>query len=187
MTDDVRRRGLLELAREAIRARLSGDEGPEVLERPHAEEATHGVFVTLKEGGELRGCIGTLAAEEGIARTIAQFACEAAFRDPRFPPLGADELEGIEIEISILTPPRPVRPEEVVPGRDGLILEASGRRGLLLPQVATEWGFSREEFLEALAQKAGLPRLAWRDPSARLWAFEAEVFGESESGPQGGG
>jgi AmmeMemoRadiSam system protein A len=180
VTGAERRSELLGLAREAIRRRLQGEPPLAVPERPHPDEASHGVFVTLKKEGELRGCIGTLAAEEGIARTVAEFACNAAFRDPRFPPLAPEEWPGLQIEISLMTPPRKIEPEDVVVGRHGLILETGRRRGLLLPQVATEWGFSREQFLDALAQKAGLPPGAWSEPGARLYAFEAEVFGEGE-------
>lgn len=152
-------------------------------ERPHADEPSHGVFVTLKKDGDLRGCIGTLAAEEGLAGTVAKFACSAAFDDPRFPPLAREEWPAVSLEISLMTPPRRIHPEEVAVGRHGLILELGGRRGLLLPQVATEWNFGREQFLEALAQKAGLRPRAWADPQARLFAFEAEVFGEEEPSP----
>jgi AmmeMemoRadiSam system protein A len=176
--EDARRRELLLLARQSIDRALRGLPPPEVSERPHPEDPARGVFVTLTEGGRLRGCIGTLSAEEGIARTVAQFAREAAFRDPRFPPLTAAEWPEVSIEISLLTPPRRAVPEEVVPGRHGVILELGARRGLLLPQVAVEWRFTREQFLEALAQKAGLVPGAWKSPEARLFAFEAEVFGE---------
>lgn len=182
MTAPERRRELLGIAREAIRRRLQGEPSLEVRERPHAEDTSRGVFVTLKIAGELRGCIGTLAAEEGIPRTVAEFACNAAFHDPRFPPLTAGEWPGVEIEISVMTPPKKILPEEVVVGRHGLILESGFHRGLLLPQVATEWKFDRGQFLDALAQKAGLRPGAWKDPQARLYAFEAEVFGEEEAG-----
>jgi AmmeMemoRadiSam system protein A len=178
VTSPARRRELLAIARDSIAGALRREPIAPIAERPHPDEPTHGVFVTLKSRGELRGCIGTLAAEEGIARTVARFAREAAFGDPRFPPLSAEEWPAVTIEISIMTPPRRILPDEVVAGRHGLILEAAGRRGLLLPQVATEWNFDREQFLEALAQKAGLPPGAWARPESRLYAFEAEVFGE---------
>lgn len=136
--------------------------------------------MTLKIGGELRGCIGTLSAEEGIPKTVSEFAVQAGFHDPRFPPLEAVELAQVRIEISLLSPPRLVRPEDVLVGRDGLILEIGNRRGLLLPQVATEWNYGRSEFLAALCHKAGLPAGAWMDSRAKLYAFQAEVFGEEE-------
>jgi AmmeMemoRadiSam system protein A len=177
-----RRQQLLSIARDSIDRGLKGQPPPQIFERPHAQEATHGIFVTLRLRGELRGCIGTLVAEEGLAKAASEFACNAAFHDPRFPPLTLPEWPEVSIEISVMTPPRPVAAEEVEVGRHGLILEFLGRRGLLLPQVATEWSFSREQFLEALAQKAGLPPGAWRDPGAKLFGFEAEVFGEEQRG-----
>jgi AmmeMemoRadiSam system protein A len=181
MTAPERRRELLALARESIGRRLEGVEPIEPSERPHADEASHGVFVTLRSRGELRGCIGTLAAEEGIARTVAEFAVRAGFEDPRFPPLARDEWRDVEIEISILSPPRLIAEEEFEVGRHGLILEIGARRGLLLPQVAEEWSFTREQFLGALARKAGLPEDGWKLEGAKLFAFEAEVFAEREA------
>ena len=180
MTPPERRRDLLAIARESIDRRLEGAEPLDPSERPHADEASHGVFVTLRSKGELRGCIGTLAAEEGIARTVAEFAVRAGFEDPRFPPLVREEWGDVDIEISILSPPREISEEAFEVGRHGLILEIGVRRGLLLPQVAEEWSFTKEQFLGALAQKAGLPKDGWRLPGAKLFAFEAEVFGEAE-------
>jgi AmmeMemoRadiSam system protein A len=139
------------------------------------------LFVTLRRDGRLRGCIGTLAPEGDLARTVPRFALRAAFEDPRFPALTNEELPACTIEISVLTPPRPVeKPEEIAVGRDGLIIELGGRRGLLLPQVAAEWGFDRLTFLAEVSRKAGLPPDAWRLPGARLWSFQAEVFSEEE-------
>ena len=112
---------------------------------------------------------------------VPKFALRAAFEDPRFPPLAAEELVDCDIEISVLSPPALLEdPEALEVGRDGLILEARGRSGLLLPQVATDWGFDRERFLAEVSRKAGLPAHAWRDPDARVWIFQAEVFGEKE-------
>ena len=114
---------------------------------------------------------------------VGVFALRAALEDPRFPPLAPAELPECVIEISVLTAPRPLeRPEDVQVGRDGLIVEADGRSGLLLPQVATEWGFDREAFLAETCRKAGLPYDAWQRSETRVWVFQAEVFGEGESG-----
>ncbi len=184
MTSSDRRSELLSIARRSIDRKLNGEGPLEVLERPHAEEASCGVFVTLKMKSDLRGCIGTLAAEEGISRTVAEFALNAAFEDPRFPPLTLEEWRDVLVEISILSPPRLIAEEHFEVGRHGLILEIGGRRGLLLPQVAEEWGFTKEQFLGALARKAGLPEDGWKLPGAKLYAFEAEVFGE-EAGAGG--
>ena len=177
------RRQLLDLARATLEAQFRGEPPPRLSsDRSESFGEPRALFVTLKLDGRLRGCIGTLAPEGDLARTVPKFALRAAFEDPRFPPLAAHELPECEIEISVLTPPRLVEDlADIVVGRDGLILEASGRRGLLLPQVATEWGFDRETFLCELSQKAGLPPNAWQDPEARVFAFQAEVFSESEA------
>jgi AmmeMemoRadiSam system protein A len=172
-------RELLRLARASIDRALKGEPPPALLERPHPDDPSHGIFVTLKMGEDLRGCIGTLSAEEGIPNTVVRFAREAAFRDPRFPPLTAEEWPSVSVEVSVLTPPRLISPEEVEPGRHGIILESGPRRGLLLPQVATEWGFTREQFLAAVSQKAGLPDNAWKLAGAKIYGFEAEVFTET--------
>ncbi|MGH9441702.1 MAG: AmmeMemoRadiSam system protein A [Thermoanaerobaculia bacterium] len=181
MTPPERRRELLATARDSIGRRLRGEPLPEIPERPHAEESSHGVFVTIRSNGELRGCIGTLAAEEGIRSAVSEFAVQAGFEDPRFPPLTAEEWNEIRIEISILSPPRLIEEAQFETGRHGLILEIGARRGLLLPQVAEEWSFTREQFLGALSRKAGLPEDGWKLPGAKLYAFEAEVFGEHEA------
>jgi AmmeMemoRadiSam system protein A len=176
------RRDLLSLARRSLEAHFRGEPLPRLAsDRAEAFGGPRALFVTLRESGDLRGCIGTLAPEGDLARTVPQFALRAAFEDHRFPSLDASELPFLEIEISVLSPPEPVAdPQEIEIGRDGLILEARGRSGLLLPQVATEFGFDRRRFLEELSRKAGLPPDAWEDSSARLWRFQAEVFAEEK-------
>ena len=173
-------RALLRLARGALEAHFAGEAAPRLAsDRAETFGEPRALFVTLRKGGELRGCIGTLSPDGDLSRAVPRFALKAALDDPRFPPLEARELPECEIEISVLT--RPLRVEdaqEIEIGRDGLILEARGRSGLLLPQVATEWGFDRERFLAELARKAGLPPEAWREPGAILWRFQAEVFAE---------
>lgn len=137
-----------------------------------------GAFVTLRKRGELRGCIGYAEPLAPLGRTVIQAAILAASEDPRFPPVAADELESIRIEISVLTPPREIASaREVRVGTHGLIVERDGRKGLLLPQVPVENGWDREAFLEQASLKAGLPRDAWRR-GAKLSVFEAIVFHE---------
>ena len=174
------RRALLGLARGTLESRFRNEPPPRLAsDRAEAFGETRGLFVTLRKRGELRGCIGTLSPHGDLTRTVAEYAQRAAFEDPRFPPLSAGELGECEIEISVLSPPESISgPEEIEIGRDGLILEGRGRRGLLLPQVATEWGFDAERFLGEVARKAGLPPEAWREPGTQLWAFRAEVFSE---------
>jgi AmmeMemoRadiSam system protein A len=177
---DGARRDLLELARGSLEASFRGEPPPRLAsDRAEAFGQPRGLFVTLKRDGRLRGCIGTLSPDGDLTRVVSEFARRAAFEDPRFPPVSAEELSRCQIEISVLTAPQPLEgPSEVVVGEDGLIVEGRGRRGLLLPQVAIEWSFAAERFLEEACKKAGLPAGAWRDPEVRVWKFQAEVFGE---------
>ncbi|MBI4596795.1 MAG: AmmeMemoRadiSam system protein B [Candidatus Omnitrophica bacterium] len=155
---------------------------------PHPQEAlkrypelsrARGAFVTLRKHGQLRGCIGHVQTTEPLTKTIPEVALSAALRDPRFPPVAAGELQEIDIEVSVLTRPRPLGDlKELVPGRDGVILEYQGRSGVFLPQVWEETGWTREEFLQELSsQKADLPPDAWQ--RATLSTFQAQVFSES--------
>lgn len=171
---------LLALARGTLEAHFRGEPPPRLAsDRAATFGEPRGLFVSLHRQGRLRGCIGTLAPTGDLTRVVSEFALRAALEDPRFPPLEASELPECALEISVLTAPRPVAAaEEIVIGEDGLILELGGRRGLLLPQVATEWGFDRERFLAEVSVKAGLPPAAWRHREARLFAFRAEVFSE---------
>lgn len=173
---------LLELARGTLEAHFRGEPPPRLgSDRAETFGQPRGLFVTLRKEGRLRGCIGTLAPDGDLSRSVPRFALQAAFEDPRFPGLTRDELPDCAIEISVLTAPEPIEdPEEIEVGRDGLILEADGRRGLLLPQVAVEWGLDRPTFLAELSRKAGLPPDAWRQPGARIWSFQAEVFAEGD-------
>jgi len=177
---DAARADLLGLARGTLEAHFRGQPPPRLAsDRAETFGEPRGLFVTLHRDGALRGCIGTLSPTGDLTRLVSEFALRAALEDPRFPPLEERELAGCRIEISVLTAPRPIEgPSDVEIGRDGLIFELGGRRGLLLPQVATEWGFDAERFVAEVARKAGLSPGAWRQPDARLWAFQAEVFGE---------
>jgi MEMO1 family protein len=138
-----------------------------------------GVFVTLKKHGELRGCIGYLTGLKPLVQAVLDNSYNAAFKDPRFEPLAADELKDITIEISVLTEPAPVRSaDEIRTGRDGLIVERGPYRGLLLPQVAEEQGWDRNRFLDETCRKAGLPAGSWKDGETKIYRFQAIVFGE---------
>ncbi len=176
------RRHLLAVARAAIAAELGAP--PLALEPCYPEVVIErGAFVTLEKSGELRGCIGHLAADRPLCSVVAEMALRAAFADHRFPPLGPEELDAIAIEISVLTPAEPVSgPEAIVVGRDGVILKKEGRSAVFLPQVAIEQGWDRDTMLSHLARKAGLPADAWRE-GATLLTFQAEVFAEDEMSP----
>lgn len=172
---------LLDLARVTLDRYLDDRPLPEVEDRPTLRQR-RAVFVTLRRrgSGELRGCRGESIARRSLGEAVPLMAIAAAVDDPRFPPVTPDELPLLHIEISALTAPVSIRPDDVVVGEHGLILHAGGRAGLLLPQVPTEYGWDRATYLMALCRKAGLPPEAWKLPGAELQAFTAEVWGEDE-------
>ena len=169
---------LLQLAHRSIQAALEGRNLDLTPPTPHLAEM-RGAFTTLHLGGRLRGCIGYVVPAQSLYRTVAETAQAAAFDDPRFLPVTPEEAAKIKVEISILSPLRPIGPEDVVIGVHGLVVSKSGRRGLLLPQVPVEWKWDRETFLSQVCLKAGLPGDCWRQ-DIDLQAFTAEVFGEEE-------
>lgn len=178
MTSEEDRRRLLQLAREAIAAHLAHRPVPPAEAAGIARPG--GAFVSLHKHGELRGCIGHVEANEPLGAVIERCAVAAATEDPRFPSITASELAQLDIELSLLGPLEPVTAlDDIAIGRHGLVIEMGWNRGLLLPQVATEWGWDRETFLAHTCQKAGLPRDAWKH-GAKLFRFEAEVFGEHD-------
>jgi AmmeMemoRadiSam system protein A len=138
--------------------------------------------VTLKIDGKLRGCIGHITASQPLLETVRKVAWESAFEDPRFPPLTPQELPRVRIEISVLSPFQRIMDVDCIEvGVHGILVRRGGRSGLLLPQVATEEGWNREEFLDRTCRKAGLPLDAWRSPETIIEIFSATVFGEREN------
>ncbi|MBO7388849.1 MAG: TIGR00296 family protein [Methanomicrobium sp.] len=143
-----------------------------------------GVFVTLTEDGELRGCIGYPYPVLPLGEALHDAAVSAAVRDPRFMPVRENELAAIEFEVTILTPPELLtcsaaeRPKNIEVGRHGLIIKDRGMSGLLLPQVATEYGWDAEEFLMHTCIKAGTDRDAWKRDDTALYTFEGQIFSE---------
>ena len=134
--------------------------------------------MTLKKGGELRGCIGNFSAQTPLHKMVQQMAIAAALEDPRFESVSPQELPAVELEISVLSGLSPITPEEVVVGTHGLFITLGFHRGVLLPQVPVEWGWERDEYLDHLCLKAGLPRGTWREPEVVLESFTAQVFSE---------
>jgi AmmeMemoRadiSam system protein A len=169
---------LLKLAHDAIASSLIKSEISLESPTPHLAEP-RGVFTTIYYGGELRGCVGHVLATSPVYRAVAETARAAAFQDPRFNPVTTHELSELAVSLSVLSPLQPIRPEDVEIGKHGLLITASGRRGLLLPQVPEEHGWNRAQFLERTCRKAGLPTSAWKD-GATIEAFTAEVFGDPE-------
>ncbi|HXW03999.1 MAG TPA: AmmeMemoRadiSam system protein A [Vicinamibacterales bacterium] len=170
---------LVLIARQAIAARVAGQSPPRsaTLTMPLAS----GVFVTLKIGRHLRGCLGTLESRHDLAIDVARCAGDAASRDPRFPPVSVKELDELSVEISVLGPFEPCAPPvpaSITVGLHGLLVEHGRRRGLLLPQVAVEWNWTSETFLEQTCLKAGLAAGAWRRDAA-VYRFTAQVFGDA--------
>jgi len=167
-------------ARESIASAL-GKRAPDWPAGPEGAGLARGAgaFVTLREGGSLRGCIGRMSSDEPLVQTVRAMARSAAFDDPRFPPLRADELDRVEIEITLLSPMRLASgPGDIVAGRHGVLMSLRGRSAVFLPQVATEQGWKREDLLEHLCYKAGLPGDAWRDPGTVFQLFEGRVIEE---------
>ncbi len=185
MTIDSRsRRALLVLARAAIADAVGAPPAPTLHafdESLPVLEERRGVFVTLSMRARLRGCIGRVEPDAPLRVLVPEMARAAAVADPRFPILRARELPTIEIEISLLSPLELITdPAGVEVGRHGLLVAARGSRGLLLPQVPLQYGWSREEFLSETCLKAGLEAQAWRSDRVALHVFTAEVFGEDD-------
>ena len=180
--EPIERKELLRIARATLREFLATGMIPPG--KPHRESLHQktGAFVTLKtHEGALRGCIGTFAADTPLHKCVQQMAVSAASRDPRFTAVGDDELEGLDIEISVLSPRQRVEdPATVEVGRHGVCISQGHHHGVLLPQVAVEHGWDRETFLDHLCLKAGLPIGTWRHQDAVLEVYTADVFCETD-------
>lgn len=175
------KRELLLLAREAVECAVKGSKAPPGAVHLPGLKQISGLFVTLRSGVDLRGCIGYIDAVRPLGYLVPEVAAKSALEDPRFTRVSTGELDEISIELSVLSPFRRIQSiEQIIVGTHGLMLELGSQRGLLLPQVAREYRWGREEFLSATAQKAGLYRLAWKDPGVQMFVFEAEVIHEMD-------
>ena len=172
---------LLDVARNTIIEYVTNHETPDFKSDNPKLDRKCGAFVTLHEkNGALRGCIGYVEPIKPLLQTIIEMAIACSARDPRFQPVTADEFHNLNLEISVLTPLEEVRDiEQIRIGEHGLMIKKAGSSGLLLPQVAAEFGWDRNEFLKETCQKAGLEKNAWKDPDAKLFAFSALIFGGS--------
>ena len=178
MINEADEKPLLSIARQALEARVAGDRPPDVVcVGPLALRC--GAFVSIHHGDQLRGCLGRLSPGSPLGATLVYLGGALADSDPRFPPVSPDELPFLQVEISLLTAERAIASvDQLTIGRHGVIVEQGRSRGLLLPQVATEFGWDSETFLEQACVKAGLPREAWRT-GARILVFEARIFAET--------
>ena len=184
MLNNQQRKKLIEIARNSISTYLQTGKKMELSETDPILKQEMGAFVTLNEHGQLRGCIGNLSASGPLYLTVRDMAVEAAIDDPRFSALALSELKDVEIEISVLSPLKRVdSADKVELGKHGVLVRKGYHSGVFLPQVATETGWSKEEFLNTLCtQKAGLSPDAWKDKDTELYIFEAEVFSEKQGG-----
>ena len=182
MLNKSQRKRLLEIARSSIEAYLKTGNNPQPKETDPVLLKEMGSFVTLNENNGLRGCIGNLVGSKPLYLTVSEMAVEAATRDPRFSPVTLSELKNIDIEISVLSPMEKISdPDKIQLGIHGVLVRKGFRSGVFLPQVATETGWSKEEFMSQLcAQKAGFSPDAWKDKSTEIYVFTAEVFSEKE-------
>jgi AmmeMemoRadiSam system protein A len=180
MLDDSDKTTLLELARMTLDSYLSNGTTPPCTTTRASLLERKGAFVSLHRGEELRGCIGQLYPDQELIKVVQYCALSAALDDARFMPVSHDELADMSIEISVLTPLRRIHSiEEIEVGKHGLYVVQGRFRGLLLPQVCTQYGWDRKEFLEQTCRKAGLPESAWRNPNTAIHTFEAQVFSDS--------
>jgi AmmeMemoRadiSam system protein A len=176
---DESRKYLLSLARQSIASKFEGEDYPRTPPEDPPLHEHRGAFVTLKNAGTLRGCIGRMESDRPLWETVAVMARAAAFEDTRFAPVPRNELDGLSVEISVLTPFEPLEdPKALEVGKHGLLVEKGIYRGVLLPQVAVDQGWNAEEFLRNACLKASLPVDAWKDPDIRLYVFSAIVIEE---------
>jgi uncharacterized protein len=183
---DSEKKALLEVARCALVATVRHHQRNGDLPREGALSCPGGAFVTLFLSNRLRGCIGRLPSKTPLVDVVARCAEAVSSEDPRFARVVPEELEGIEIELSVLSPLSDVRPDQIEPGKHGLLVSNGARRGVLLPQVATQFHWNGIRFLEATCEKAGLAKDAWKARQTRVQAFTAEVFSEAEFRPDPG-
>lgn len=181
MTSEADRKSILDLARRTIVAAASGEKLPPVPDR-EVFRREGGAFVTIKKGGSLRGCIGHFTGTGSLGKTVVEMAASAAVRDPRFSPVEPEEVENLEIDISLLSPMIPADPENVIAGEHGVYIKLGFRSGTLLPQVAKEAGWDSETLLSHTCLKAGLPSDSWRREGVQIFTYTAEVFCEKMEG-----
>lgn len=176
---DSAKRTLLDVARRAVILAVERREILQDLPDDEALQQPGNAFVTLHRMGRLRGCVGQLTSKEPLVSVVAYCALAAALDDPRFAPMTPPEIDGLAIEISVLSPLVEISCEQVEPGKHGLMVSRGAKRGVLLPQVAQQFGWTAERFLEETCLKADLERDDWKQPGTRVQGFTAEIFSEA--------
>ena len=176
------KKALIKIARQSIINAVNGRKAPDYKIYDGILKTACGAFVTLHDSsGNLRGCIGNIISERSLWETVQNMALESALRDPRFPPVSPPELDGINIEISVLSPLKKIKNlQEIEVGKHGLFIKKDFYQGLLLPQVATEYGWNRTQFLEQTCYKAGLNSGCYKQDDCEIFIFSAVVFGEKD-------
>jgi AmmeMemoRadiSam system protein A len=174
------KRLLLALARRSLVLAVQKREALEVLPNNAVLRQPGGAFVTLHYRGKLRGCVGQLPSSVSLAEVVVHCSKSAALEDPRFEKVRLDELPGIEIELSVLSELTEAHTEQIEPGKHGLVVSCGSKRGVLLPQVAAQFRWNTQRFLEETCAKAGLDRNAWKEEATRVETFTAEVFSEAD-------
>ena len=172
---------LLQIARGTIEDHVQGRRPASTQPDLEGLSFERGAFVTIHRHGSLRGCIGNFFSDQPLVNTIEEMAVAASSHDPRFPPVSPAELEELDLEISVLSPLREIQDvSEIQVGEHGIYIVSPRGRGVLLPQVATEYGWDRDTFLDQTCLKAGLRPGCWRDEQTKILIFSAQVFGENE-------
>lgn len=172
---------LLDIVKKTIAGRLNNKNLPKISVDSKTLQEKRGAFVTLKKRGHLRGCIGYIKAVKPLWETVQEMAVAAAFHDPRFPSLKPEEFKDLSLEISVLSPLQRIDDINVIEvGKHGLYIVRGYNSGLLLPQVAIEYGWDRETFLKETCYKAGLPPQAWMDKETEIYIFSADYFGDMD-------
>jgi AmmeMemoRadiSam system protein A len=171
---------LLNIVKKAITAKFNDKEMPKLTLESQTLKERRGAFVTLKTQGRLRGCIGYIKAVKPLWETVREMATAAAFYDPRFPSLKLEEVQDLTFEVSVLSPLKHIKNiDEIEVGKHGLYIVRGYKSGLLLPQVAIEYGWDREYFLRETCYKAGLTPQAWKDKETEIYIFAADYFGDT--------
>lgn len=172
---------LLDIVKSTIDGKVNNKNIPKITVDSATLQEKRGAFVTLKKRGHLRGCIGYIKAVKPLWETVQEMAVAAAFHDPRFPSLKPEELKDLSLEISVLSPLQRIKKiNEIEVGKHGLYIVRGYNSGLLLPQVAVEYGWDRETFLRETCYKAGLSSEDWMDKETEIYIFSAEYFGAAD-------